>query len=198
MQERRNSIANALELRLSCTTIAISNFVWSSLCLLMTWYQYHYMPGHLQTQRWPSLGRECAQDKPVPNVIWLTSSLSWSDHKQATCLYIDGLVQERCNSSALAMELHLSWPQCHNTPINIYTKKYTYLDMCLLQIFTLLHFLDSSKMHQRGFQTSIQLYVYSLHSYFSWANISQTCIRWVNCFKTSEAYMNQISGSSLV
>ena len=36
MQERRNSIANALELRLSCTNQSIyGTCVWSSLCLLM-------------------------------------------------------------------------------------------------------------------------------------------------------------------
>ena len=75
MQERRNSSANALELRLSWTNPSI------------------YL--HLFREQWSVH----AQSHPV--LI-----------PRACCLilktYIDGLVQERCNSIANALELHLS------------------------------------------------------------------------------------------
>ena len=37
------------------------------------------------------------------------------------CIYIDGLMQERCNSSALAMELH---PSCSNPSIWRYSERH--------------------------------------------------------------------------
>ena len=79
VQERRNSSANALELRLSCINL-LRCISWSS--------------DHEILQMW------CQR----PPMFALCNSLFWT----GLIPQIDGLVQERRNSSVLALELRLS------------------------------------------------------------------------------------------
>ena len=90
VQERRNSIANALELCLSCTNPLICA---ECISLRGTWF-WMWMLYTMQSQQcshcscysWPMRG-------DMGHLMWV--------------LNLDGLVQERCNSSALALT---HWP----------------------------------------------------------------------------------------
>ena len=82
VQERCNSSTLAMELHLSCTNPSIWTVLVCQRSVLL------WIP------QWP--------------VLWLST---WQCHAGHHCNHrVDGSVQERCNSSALAMELHLSCP----------------------------------------------------------------------------------------
>ena len=84
MQERRNSIANALELRLSYTNPLIEIFC-------------DYVDGLMQERR-----------NSIANALELRLSYT-NPLIEIFCDYVDGLMQERRNSIANALELHLSY-----------------------------------------------------------------------------------------
>ena len=95
-EERHNSIANALELRLSRTNPA-------KCASKMRWFVW----------RWCKCTRHVFEGDF--NGLYQIGQ-GWGNHiKSKTFYYFDGIVQERHNSSALAMELCLS---CTNPPIS--------------------------------------------------------------------------------
>ena len=85
-------------------------FVWPHMLLIITMAMRIYLTGFLSiwlaTSTWPCNTRAWCGDFLV--------RIDLQYHCYCLSIYIDGLVQERCNSSALAMELHLS---CTNLSI---------------------------------------------------------------------------------
>ena len=98
MQERRISIANALELCLSCTNPSRWSWDPSYLC-----NENPYTGKMASVYRDTSLA---AGKTGFQHVLKL--EMLWEKFWFNLLLYIDGLVQERRNSSALAVELCLS------------------------------------------------------------------------------------------
>ena len=133
VQERRNSIANALELRPSNTNPSIwmqphwSAFLWRMGILNFEWYA-------------SLVGSARDHTGYGYNVTWsLSPYTEWSlacvgqvtlqRKRGCNVNHIDGLVQERRDSSALAMELRLSCTKpslCHfvvTTPNKLFKKR---------------------------------------------------------------------------
>ena len=93
-----------------CFGILIPNFVCTfpmplSRSLLILQFENQMCISQTQAWTWTKLLQRRGQ--------W-TFQLKFSDQRSIDLLYIGGLVQERCNSSALSMELHLS---CTNSSI---------------------------------------------------------------------------------
>ena len=98
VQERCNSIANTLELRPSCTNTSIwQKFLCSNQATVLE---------VRQSSVFPMCNLKLANGKPLS---WFYVALLWRGIVLTPkTVLVDGLVQERCNSSALTMELHLS------------------------------------------------------------------------------------------
>ena len=104
VQERCNSIANALELHLSCTNPSICSHIWAAKW--STLKCLHDAPP--VTQKLIMWGKD--EGKLIKSMmvnwnflIWLMTGCDML--LMQIILYFDRLVQERCNSIALAMEL---------------------------------------------------------------------------------------------
>ena len=118
VQERRNSIANALELRLSCTNPSrcpnqCSKLSWKSCQSWSEFWEIQSLICKEMCKKLLVLTKICRSRTDGPALVSNTgpnsphssiSSIIVSCNKPEK---IDGIVQERCNSSALAMELHL-------------------------------------------------------------------------------------------
>ena len=101
VQERCRSIANALELHLSCTNPSI--WIWNILSDKSDFCQVPYT--------------KCKHCKHLPQPSHSWHAPVWCvppGHRVKCHTHINGLVQERRNSSAIAMEVRLS---CGNPSI---------------------------------------------------------------------------------
>ena len=136
VQEKRNSIANELELCLPCTNPSICNiFCWLRPCTTIDrkkgpWpFQPSALVCHIQPQTNVSHAQviaHMAQCQAVHNHNHCTETST-----AIINFHIVGLVQERCNSSALAMELHLS---CINPPVR---QQWSYIFLALTHRYML-------------------------------------------------------------
>ena len=97
VQERRNSIANTLELRLSCTNPSISllpcTYPW-----VACWHQWSKVFSRFV----------CEGSAIMPFISSFTWNKNTAIHSLSTPPHVDGLMQERLNSIANALELRLT------------------------------------------------------------------------------------------
>ena len=121
MQERRNSIAYTLELRVSCTNpstyspdIQKGSSTLTKVCKVTLFLKRHTYVIKSIPKCFPV--SVCFYDAPFQITWQCNHAISNMAHLHRDILtlvwsemhYFKGLVQERCNSSALAMELSLS------------------------------------------------------------------------------------------